>query len=300
MGVLEELEEEEVENRKMVNVRLFYYFDDEDDDNEEKQFLFQKRFVILVRVQRQYVRQYSYRKRYFFFNDFLFYNIVMDYFNSDDFDGEGNIYKKLLEFLIEGSQVSIDKKSESFFTYQEMDVRLYRGINQLVFSVARSDGDIENRNSVRYKVFYQIFQLGKLFGSKINSRSLIKRDESIILQETSRSLIRRDEFSSSFVEYSRGLFRRFEFIILQDERIKFSFSGVDMYDKKFLVGDNIFGIVQMGIFRGFFVQFFLFFVELGILKLDGSFMDIFLISFIGILQRQKFGRIRIISQCFCF
>lgn len=40
MGVLEELEEEEVENRKMVNVRLFYYFDDEDDDNEEKQFLF--------------------------------------------------------------------------------------------------------------------------------------------------------------------------------------------------------------------------------------------------------------------
>lgn len=36
MGVLEELEEEEVENRKMVNVRLFYYFDDEDDDNEEK------------------------------------------------------------------------------------------------------------------------------------------------------------------------------------------------------------------------------------------------------------------------
>lgn len=103
MGVSEELEEEEVENRKMVNVRLFYYFDDEDDDNEEKQFLFQKRFVILVRVQRQYVRQYSYRKRYFFFNDFLFYNIVMDYFNSDDFDGEGNIYKKLLEFLIEGS-----------------------------------------------------------------------------------------------------------------------------------------------------------------------------------------------------
>lgn len=224
----------------------------------------------------------------------------MDYFNSDDFDGEGNVYKKLLEFLIEGSQVSIDKKSESFFTYQEMDVRLYRGINQLVFSVVRSDGDIENRNSVRYKVFYQIFQLGKLFGSKINSRSLIKRDESIILQETSRSFIRRDEFSSLFVEYSRGLFRRFEFIILQDERIKFSFSGVDMYDKKFLVGDNIFGIVQMGIFRGFFVQFFLFFVELGILKLDGSFMDIFLISFIGILQRQKFGRIRIISQCFYF
>lgn len=36
MGVLEELEEEEVENRKMVNVRLFYHFDDEEDDNEEK------------------------------------------------------------------------------------------------------------------------------------------------------------------------------------------------------------------------------------------------------------------------
>lgn len=36
MGVFEELEEEEVENRKMVNVRLFYYFDDEEDDNEEK------------------------------------------------------------------------------------------------------------------------------------------------------------------------------------------------------------------------------------------------------------------------
>lgn len=297
-GVPEEPEEEEAENRKMVNVRLSHHFDDEDDDNEEKQFLPQKRPATSARAQRQYARQHSHRKRHPSLNDPPSYNTVMDYPNSDDSDGEGNAHKKLLEPLIEGSQASIDKKSESSFTYQEMDVRLYRGINQPVLPVARSDGDIENRNSARHKAPYQIPQLGKLSGSKNNSRSSIKRDEPTTPQETketSRSSIRRDELPSPPVEHSRSSLRRLEPITPQDERTKSPFSGADVYDKKSLVGDNTSGIVQMGTSRGPPVQPPLSPVEPGTPKPDGSSMDIPLTSFTGTLQRQRSGRTRTTS-----
>lgn len=294
MGVPEEPEEEEAENRKMANVRLSHHFDDEDDDNEEKQFLPQQRQSSSAHAHRKYIRQHSHRKRHPSLNDPPSYNTVMEYPNSDDSDGEGNAHKKLLEPLIEGSQASIDKKSESSFTYQEMDVRLYRGVNQPVLPVARSDGDIENRNSARYKAPYQIPQLGKLSSSKTNSRSSIKRDEPTTPQETSRGSIKREELPPTPQENSRSSLRRLEPITPQEERTKSPFSGVEVYDKRSLVGDNLSGIVQMGTARGPPVQPPLSPVEPSTPKPDG--MDIPLTSFAGTLQRQRSGRTRTTSR----
>ncbi|XP_062600684.1 uncharacterized protein LOC134262321 [Saccostrea cucullata] len=294
MGVPEEPEEEEAENRKMAEVRLSHHFED-DDDNEEKEFLPKQRQASSARTHRQYVRQHGHRKRHPSLNDPPSYNTVMDYPNSDDSDGEGNTHKRQLEPLIEGSQASIDKKSESSFTYQEMDVRLYRGINQPVLPVARSDGDIENRNSARQKGNYQIPQLGKLSSSKASSRSSIKRDEPTTPQENSRGSIRRDELPPTPQENSRSSLRRHEPITPQEERARTPLIGAEVYDKTSMVGDNTSGIVQMGTVRGPPVQPPLSPVEPGTPKVDSNPMDIPLTSFSGTLQRQKSGRTRTTS-----
>jgi hypothetical protein len=295
MGVPEEPEEEEAENRKMAEVRLSHHFDDENDDSEEKQFLPQQKYSSSARMQQKYARQHSHRKRHPSLNDPPSYNTVMDYPNSDDSDGEGNAQKRQLEPLLEDSQASIDKRSENSFIYQESDVRLYRGINQPILPVARSDGDIENRNSARQKAPYQIPQLGKLSSSKASSRSSIKRDDPTTPQETSKSSIKREDLPTTPHENSRSSLRRYEPVTPQEERTKSPFSGSEIYDKGSIAGDSSSGIVQMGTARGPPVQPPLSPVEPSTPRADGNNMDIPLTSFTGTLQRQKSGRTRTTS-----